>query len=35
LATISDKGKAQEVEKEMNKGESGTEVKTDIPESLA
>jgi hypothetical protein len=35
LVTILDKGKAQEVEKEMTKGESGTEVKTDIPESSA
>jgi hypothetical protein len=35
LVTILDKGKAQEVEKEMTKGESSTEVKTDIPESSA
>jgi hypothetical protein len=35
LATILDKGKAREVKKEMTKGESGTEVKTDIPESSA
>jgi hypothetical protein len=35
LVTILDKGKAQEVEKEMTKGESGTEEKTDIPESSA
>jgi hypothetical protein len=35
LATILDKGKAQEVKKDMTKGESGTEVKTDIPESSA
>jgi hypothetical protein len=32
---ISDKGKVQEVEKEMTKGESGAEVKTDAPESSA
>jgi hypothetical protein len=35
LATRSDKGKAQEEEKEMNKSVLGAEVKLDVPESSA